>query len=1241
MGMSRMRKSVLMWVMCFVMLFSQTGSLYTWAAGKDVSEQYTDASGNELVEGDTIEDIEVEETEDGVEDEGIEAEEIWDGAYNSNYKLWTQSDSSITGMSSGCSVVALAKLIYEANASKDTSFNPDVLYNWGNANGCIRSDGFINDWSKISNYAIENGRNFSWVGGFIECNERNIIDKLKENENYYIVISVTGSSVTGSHFVAVDRQQTLRDSMVWIYESNSWNTKRSLSDFNFKMSDKGFTPYQMYIYEAGKNGSGGNAKPTPAASNAKISSVYVDGVTQTEAVLHGELDKLQYVTSCGFHIEKADGSWKKDFDETTNANIKSMWFSMNKYYGNLSPGTTYNYYMKYNTSMACYKSNVSSFTTASAQTVDNSAYYSNLYVDGITSTDATIHAELNKVQSVTEYGVIVKKSDGSGQKDCKDTGLKDVKSMWFNMNKYYGSLAANTEYKYQFYYVCSAGKKVSDWRSFKTADNAGDNADDGNGYFSNIWIDELSDTDANLHAELNKLQYTTSIGVRVQKADDPSTSKICEDLTFFNTKYCNFKMSKYYGTLEPGTEYLYCFYYYNYASYVKTSGWRSFKTTGTTNIKSFTLSDTSCTLTEGDSKAVSVTIEPGYATNKNVRWSSNNNSVVTVENGLIRAVGTGSATITATTEAGGKTATVNVNVNRREVPMTGIILDTNNIELNPGEEKSVTVSKLPANTTDYTSITWSSDNNDVATVIDGRVKAVKSGTAVIKAMAGDKSVECVVSVLKGPTTVILDNSDVSLSGGDKVKINAVVSVDGISGYEASWSSSDSSVAIVDESGNVTAVSKGTCVITATAQDGSGVSASCTVNVKNTVYQIIKGETIGSRHPYDSGSSDIWVYTEDGAESITVSFSEFTCLDETTEGDYIEIRDADNRLVSRYYGTALAGKSVTVQGDTVRIQLVSDSEGEDAYGFDISGIKTRNEITAPDDNTESDTLTGDNNSDDLNPVVEDESGSSTDSDAASDTTEGQTKEVSKKVVTVPSIIAGEGKDTLASTQKISIKESYSKAVKFVSKNKNVATVNKKGIVTVKGGNKVKSGDKSVIKAYDEDGELLGEYTVTVTKPEVIKKTIKLSAYGESFEAISNINGTEKVPTSFESSNTKILSIDKETGTIITKDKGGTATITAYYGTGKNAAKYRFKVKVLVPKLNKDNLVIKANNGGKIKSVTLKLKNMSGDEKVTWKISDASIATVQNGKVTAKKEGVAIVSAVYKDREYKCNVSVSIK
>ena len=74
------------------------------------------------------------------------------------------------------------------------------------------------------------------------------------------------------------------------------------------------------------------------------------------------------------------------------------------------------------------------------------------------------------------------------------------------------------------------------------------------------------------------------------------------------------------------------------------------------------LNKTELTLTEGNSETLTATVEPANATNKNVTWSSSAESVATVEDGKVTAVGAGEATITVTTEDGSFTDTCEVTV---------------------------------------------------------------------------------------------------------------------------------------------------------------------------------------------------------------------------------------------------------------------------------------------------------------------------------------------------------------------------------------------------------------------------------------------------------------------------------------------------------------------------------------------------------------------------------------------------
>ena len=79
-------------------------------------------------------------------------------------------------------------------------------------------------------------------------------------------------------------------------------------------------------------------------------------------------------------------------------------------------------------------------------------------------------------------------------------------------------------------------------------------------------------------------------------------------------------------------------------------------------VTSVSLDKTSVELTEGDETTLTATVNPDNATNKNVIWKSSNSSVATVSGGKVTALKAGTATITVSTEDGGKTATCDIKV---------------------------------------------------------------------------------------------------------------------------------------------------------------------------------------------------------------------------------------------------------------------------------------------------------------------------------------------------------------------------------------------------------------------------------------------------------------------------------------------------------------------------------------------------------------------------------------------------
>ncbi len=248
-------------------------------------------------------------------------------------------------------------------------------------------------------------------------------------------------------------------------------------------------------------------------------------------------------------------------------------------------------------------------------------------------------------------------------------------------------------------------------------------------------------------------------------------------------------------------------------------------------VTSVTLNQVSIELKVGESVQLTATVQPSNATSKTIIWSSSNSSIASIANGLLTAIGEGSATITAS--AGGKSATCTVTVKQNVIAVTSITLDQTSVELTEGDNVTITATVKPDNATNKT-VTWSSSAPEVASIQDGKITAIKAGDAVIKAVAGDKSATCNVKVkakVIAVESIELNKSEITLKEGDSETLEATVKPDNATDKTVTWSTSVSNVATVNNSGKVTAVSIGETIITASC---GGVSAKCTVKVKDPI-----------------------------------------------------------------------------------------------------------------------------------------------------------------------------------------------------------------------------------------------------------------------------------------------------------------------------------------------------------------------------------------------------------------------
>ncbi len=227
------------------------------------------------------------------------------------------------------------------------------------------------------------------------------------------------------------------------------------------------------------------------------------------------------------------------------------------------------------------------------------------------------------------------------------------------------------------------------------------------------------------------------------------------------------------------------------------------------------------------------TILPKNATNKKVIWSSSDTSVATVNSkGLVKAVKAGRCIITCTTKNRGKTASCRVTV-EKTILSTSVRLDQRTLTLKDGKSATIVATIKPDNVSINT-VTWSSDNNKVATVNSaGKVTGVNPGTCTITCTTKDTGLtaSCKVTVVATRVqSVTLNKKTVNLTAGDVVKLKANITPSYATNKKVTWASSNPKIVKVSQKGNIKGLKAGRATVTCTTVDGKKVAA-CSVTVK--------------------------------------------------------------------------------------------------------------------------------------------------------------------------------------------------------------------------------------------------------------------------------------------------------------------------------------------------------------------------------------------------------------------------
>ena len=253
------------------------------------------------------------------------------------------------------------------------------------------------------------------------------------------------------------------------------------------------------------------------------------------------------------------------------------------------------------------------------------------------------------------------------------------------------------------------------------------------------------------------------------------------------------------------------------------------------HVSSVSLDTSSLELSIGDTYTFKTSVLPENATNKELIWSSSDESVVSVDNDTITALKEGKATISVKSKDGYKSSSAEITVVKKPsiIHVSSVSLNETSLNLLTGDKATLTATVLPSNATDKT-ISWSSTNENVAFVKNGKVTAVSAGqaTIIVTTKDGGLTASCIVNVTQKIVPVngvSLSYSELELNVGDSEDLIAKVLPTNATNKEVIWSTTDEEVASANENGKVTALKVGETMIIVTTVDG-GYKDYCVIKV---------------------------------------------------------------------------------------------------------------------------------------------------------------------------------------------------------------------------------------------------------------------------------------------------------------------------------------------------------------------------------------------------------------------------
>lgn len=642
------------------------------------------------------------------------------------------------------------------------------------------------------------------------------------------------------------------------------------------------------------------------------------------------------------------------------------------------------------------------------------------------------------------------------------------------------------------------------------------------------------------------------------------------------------------------------------------------------------------TLYTGMPYTLRCTVLPSDTTDKSVTYASSDTNVLTIDaTGLVMAKKVGTAVITVTTADGSNVSdSVTFTVCQH---VTDIVINDTPPILYTGDTFRLTATVLPDDASNKT-LSYTSSDAAVASVdTDGLITALKAGNAAITIAATDGSwinKTVTVTVRQRAASLTIDNPIDILYNGQMHQLNCTVLPEDTTDKSVTYSSSDISVAAIDESGLITLAGRGRTTITVTTNDGSAISKSFELEVKQYVESITSDKKELTLYTGEKETLNITVLPENANNKE---------LDFSSSDTSIAAVNANGKITAVKAGTAvitIAAKDGSGCFDTVNITVkqyaekitVTQNEAEltvdDTYQITASVL--------PEDTTDK-RLTY--SSGDESILTVDENGLVTAhapgkakvTVTAADRGAVKT-EVSftlKRLMTDIVISENTPKEVYTGREitircEILPSDASEKTLIFVSSDESIAMVDKNGVIRgIAAGSvivTVKSNDGTNIErqvAIDVRQSIIAisfePDTIILNEDETFKITAVIlpqNAYNTKLD--------------YRSSNPSV--VETEAGGIIRGVKKGTAVITAEATDGSGAqASFTVTVRRPVTSVKFKDETVNLITGESMKLSFFVSPNDASNKAVGFTSSDSSIVQVDdNGKITAIKESGGIIT-----------------